>query len=194
MLIIPLISLYIAAIYVNQDDVAFVAAQDCLDIATKLGDHWAVAKAKQFLAILAIHARNYERAAHLAQEALRSFEENVDRWSVSVLCIEVLSLLAVTLRQFDQAQAWIERGLKAATEIDSKYWQQMAYWQLGYVAALQEQYTEAAVHWRTAMEFDQDMVGPNVTFGFTENIEWGERKLIGEYPHQLARRHGPDPY
>jgi predicted ATPase/DNA-binding CsgD family transcriptional regulator len=187
MMIVPLMSMFVTASVANAMDVAFSAAQDCLSLAAKFDDSWAIAKAKQFLTISAINNGDYANAERLADEALRIFEESGDKWSRSVLCIEVLSLLAITLRQFDQAKEWIERGLKAAEEIDFKYSQQMAYWQLGYVATLQENYAEAGKYWHKALSIGEDVIGSPVIIGFGGNgMEWGGRKLLGT-PGQLKR-------
>jgi len=181
MMIIPLISMFITASLVNEANIALGAAQDCLEVATRIGDGWAIAKAKQFLTIRAINDEDYVSAERMAHEALNTFEESGDRWSESVLCIEVLGLLAITLRQFDRAKEWIGRGLKAAEEIDFKYSQQMAYWQLGYVAALQENYAEASLHWNRALSMGEGILGGGTIIGFggTSNSgEWGGRILI----------------
>jgi tetratricopeptide (TPR) repeat protein len=99
-----------------------------------------------------------------------------------VLCIEVLSLLAVTLRRFDDAKAWIQRGLKAATEIDYKYSEQMAYWQLGYIATLQENYSEAAAHWNQARKIGEDVIGSPIVIGFSgTGIEWEDHAAVSGY-------------
>lgn len=181
MMIIPLISLFVTASQVNEIDLACAAARDCLELATRIDDHWAVAKAKQFLAIRAIMDANFQTAEHLAREALQTFERNGDKWSASVLCIEVLGLLAISLRDFDGGIVWIEQGLREAEEIDFKYSQQMAYWQLGFVATLQEDYPRAAIYWRKALELGEAAVGSPILMGFvgTSNSgEWGGRKLL----------------
>ena len=181
MLIIPLISLFITASQVNEVDVALGAAQDCLDVATRIGDHWAIAKAKQFLSITAIEAADYGTAGRMASEALTTFEDSGDKWSESVLCIEVLGLLAISQREFDRAKEWIVRGLNAAHEIDFKYAQQMAYWQLGYIAALQENYAEAGENWARAVKMGETILGGGTIIGFggtSNSVEWGGRVLI----------------
>jgi len=181
MMIVPLISLFITASIANAMDVAYSAAQDCLELAAKIGDTWAIAKAKQFLTISAIDKGDFASAKRLAHEALHIFDENSDKWSTSVLQIEVFGLLAISLREFDQAQEWIERGLSAAEEIDFRYSRQMAYWQLGYVAALQEKYGEAAMYWHKALGIGEDVIGSPVFIGFGGNgVEWGGRKLLGD--------------
>lgn len=181
MMIVPLICLFTTASQVNNQDIAVAAAQDCLEIATRLGDEWSIAKAKQFLTVRAIFDADHSAAERLAGEALDTFERNGDKWSSSALCIEVLGLLATTQRQFDRAAACIERGLRAAQDIDFKYSQQMAYWQLGFVATLQEDYARAGVYWRKALELGEAAIGSPVLIGFggTSNSgEWGGRKLI----------------
>ena len=150
-------------------------------MATRIDDSWAIAKAKQFLTISAIYDADFPNAERLAHEALSAFEENGDMWSESVLCAEVLALLAITLRYFDTAKAWIERGLKVAKDVDFKYSQQMAYWQLGYVAALQENYPEAGKYWREALTIGEEVIGTPIVIGFGGNgTEWGGRKLVGD--------------
>jgi predicted ATPase/DNA-binding CsgD family transcriptional regulator len=182
-MIIPLMSLFIAASLSAKSDVASWAAQTCLDIATAIGDTWAEAKAKQLLALRAIENEDYENAERLANEALAVFDASGDNWSKSIICIEVLGLLATNLRQLDVAQEWIERGLRAAEEIEFKYSIQMAYWQLGFLAALQENYSESARCWHKALQVGERIVGAAVFIGFggTSNSgEWGGRELIDQ--------------
>ena len=167
MMIIPLISLFITASQIPEEDsTSRQAALDCLAVATEIDDRWAIAKAKQFLAVRAIEDGEYEKAGLMAHEALMAFEANGDNWSISVVCIEVLGLLAIALRQFDIAKTWISRGLAAAKEIGFKYSIQTAYWQLGYVAALEENYGEAGSYWRKAMEVSDRMLGGRSFIGF----------------------------
>lgn len=181
MMIVPLICLFTTASQVNDQDIAVAAAQDCLEIATRLGDEWSIAKAKQFLTIQAIFDADHAAAERLAGEALDTFERNGDKWSSSALSIEVLGLLAITQRRFDRAAEWIERGLRAAQDIDFKYSQQMAYWQLGFVATLQEDYVRAGLYWRKALELGEAAIGSPIMLGFggsSNSGEWGGRKLI----------------
>lgn len=167
MKIVPLISLFITASQMpDENHTAHQAALDCLKIAMEIDDRWSIAKAKQFLAVLAIESGEYEHAARLADEALTAFGANGDNWSVSVLCTEVLGLLAITLKQFDAARSWIWKGLQAAEEIDFKYSIQTAYWQLGYVAALEENYGEAGVFWHRALAVSDRMLGGRSFIGF----------------------------
>ena len=180
-MIIPLISLFLTASQlIEEETVSLQAAQECLDIATEIDDQWAIAKAKQFLAIRAIEDGRFPEAERLADEALASFEANRDYWSSSVVCIEVLALLAITLQQYENAKAWIHKGLQAAEEIDFKYSIQTAYWQLGFVAALEENYTESARYWRKALAVSDRMLGARgfIGFGRRQGPEWGGRKLI----------------
>jgi tetratricopeptide (TPR) repeat protein len=173
MMIIPLMSMSITASLVNETDIAFAAGQEYLEVATQIEDGWGIAKAKQFLSIRAIKDSDYHSAELLTHEALNTFEENGDKWSESLLCIEVGSLLAIRLQQFDRAKEWIERGLKSADSIDFGYSRQMAYWQLGYVAALQENYVEAARYWQEAMKIGEDVVGLPIVIGFEgSGVEW----------------------
>jgi predicted ATPase/DNA-binding CsgD family transcriptional regulator len=181
MMIVPLISLFITASQVNAVDIALAAARECLEVATRIDDQWAVAKAKQFLTVRAIINADLQTAERLAREALDRFEKSGDKWSESVFCIEVLGLLAIARREFDQAMEWIERGLREAEDINFKYSRQMAYWQLGFVATLQEDYSKAAKYWRKALELGEAAIGSPILMGFvgTSNSgEWGGRKLI----------------
>lgn len=179
---VPLISLFITAIEVNDKQVASQAAEECLQVATRVGDQWGIAKAKQLLAIRAIDEQHFDQADQLGHEALEIFETNGDNWSASVLCIEVMGLLAITQRDFDIAKQWIEHGLRAAEEIDFKYSLQMAYWQLGFVEALQEHYSSAAAYWHKALGIGERVVGGKsiIGFGGSHSVgEWGGRELIG---------------
>ena len=65
MMIVPLISLFITASQVNDQNIAVAAAQDCLEIATRIGDEWSIAKAKQFLTIRAIFDADHATAERL---------------------------------------------------------------------------------------------------------------------------------
>jgi predicted ATPase/DNA-binding CsgD family transcriptional regulator len=180
-MVIPLISLCITAIQVRENEIASQAAEDCLEIANETGDPWSIAKAKQLLALCAIIGKNYERASQLGHEALTIFEECGDDWSKSILCIEVLGLLFTTLRDFAQAKRWMERGLNAAQEIEFDYSIQTAYWQLGYVEALQNNYVEAGRWWHKAMEVGEQILGSDcfIGFGGSNRVgEWGGRTLI----------------
>ena len=98
--IVPLISLIITAHQVNEVEIAVTAAHKCLELANRIGDEWAVAKAKQFLAIRAIMDSDLTTANRLAHETLNTFQKNGDKWSESMLCIEVLGLLATIRREF----------------------------------------------------------------------------------------------
>jgi predicted ATPase len=181
MMIVPLISLFTIASRMPEDELASrQAALDCLALATEIDDRWAIAKAKQFLAVKAIEDGEYEKAGRLAHEARMAFEANGDHWSISVVCTEVLGLLAIATLQFDHAKTWIRRGLEAAEEIDFKYSIQTAYWQLGYVAALEENYGEAGSYWRKALAVSDRMLGGRSFLGFghrMQSVEWVGRKL-----------------
>jgi tetratricopeptide (TPR) repeat protein len=166
MLIIPLMSLFITSCQLDEEGAPLQTAQDCLEIATRIGDPWAVAKAKQLLSVQAIGDEDCEGADRLAQEALATFDASGDNWSKSVLCIEVLGLLAIRQRQFESAKNWMQRGLKAAETIDFKCAMQIAYWQLGFVATLEENYAESALYWRKALEVAEQILGGATFLGF----------------------------
>ncbi len=178
LMIVPLISLCICALQLGKQQEAQEAAQSCLEIATNSGDSWGIAKAKQFLAVQAIDSRRYTRAKRLSQEALSIFEQHGDHWSESVVCIEVLGLLAIVQRQLDSAAQWIRRGLEAAEAINFDYSVQMAYWQLGYIEALRENFSRAGQHWEKALEVGGDRIlGTGVTIGFggtSRNSDWAK--------------------
>ncbi len=166
MMILPLISLFITSCLLDEQGVPLQTAQECLEIASRTGDEWAIAKAKLLLAVKAIGDGDYPQAAQLAQEALSTFETNGDNWSKSTLCTEVLGLLEIRLREFEAARKWIQQGLKAAEEIDFKYAIQTAYWQLGFVATLGENYVEAGRHWSKAFEVADQILGGTTFLGF----------------------------
>lgn len=167
MLVVPLLCLAATASQVMEEEaVSLEAAQACLDLAGELGDPWAAARARQFLALRAIEEGDYPRAEERAFAALTTFEANGDKWSTSVLCVDVLGLLAIRRRQFDTARAWMRRGLAAAEEIGFRYSIQTAYWQLGFVAALEDNYGEAAVHWLKAMSVGERMLSARGLIGF----------------------------
>lgn len=166
MLIIPLMSLFITSCLLDEAGVPLQTAQECLEVATRINDQWAIARARQLLAVRAIGEANYGEAERLAHEALATFDASGDNWSKSVLCTEVLGLLAIRLRQFDTAKVWIQHGLKAAEEIDFKYAIQTAYWQLGFVATLEEKYAEAGAYWKQAFEVADQILGGTTFLGF----------------------------
>ncbi len=181
-LIIPLMSVFIAACHLTEEEtLSLPAAEECLEVASKINDSWSIAKAKHLLAVRAIENRDYVKGESLAIDALTTFDANRDNWSSSVVCIEVLAFLAVTLQQYESANAWLNRGLKAAEEIDFRYSMQTAYWQLGYVAALQEDYVKAGVYWQKAMAISDRMLGGHSFIGFGRKhrgSSWGGRTLL----------------
>lgn len=188
MKIIPLISLFLIASRIPEGEaISRQAARECLEIATEIGDRWAIAKAKQFLAVMAIEAGEYEQAGPMAHEALAAFQASGDHWSISVVCIEVLGLLDISQRRFDSARAWIRRGLQAAEEIDFKYSIQTAFWQLGFIAALEENYAEAGSYWRKALAVSDRMLGGRGFLGFGSRA--GSR---GQGANLGARKPAPD--
>jgi len=174
MLLIPLISLCITAMRVNEKEVAISAARECLSVAEHTDDDWGIAKAKQLLAIGAIENKDYAQAEHLAQTALHIFEKRGDKWSESVLCIEVLGLLEITCRRLDNAIDCIKRGLTAAQVIDFEYSVQMAYWQMGYVEALRNNYLKAGEYWQKALASGDRVIGSKHMIGFGGSISSGD--------------------
>jgi len=180
-MVVPLMSLFLAASQVSLPDIALQAAHDCLRVAAAVGDEWGVARSKQMLAIRAIDSGAYNDARELAREALAIYEAHGDQWSESVLCIEVLALLAITLRHFDEAHMWIERGRAAAETIEFTYAVQMAYWQSGFIAALQNDYGKAGTCWQKALTVGEHIVGAKVAIGFSGSLKggiWGGRRLM----------------
>lgn len=177
MMIVPLISLFTTASQVDGKEAeARQAAQECLAIATALDDTWAIAKGKQFLAIQAIEEGDYAEGERLARDALLAFQQNGDNWSASVVCIEVLGYLAITRHEHDRAVEWIERGLAAAREIDFKYSIQTAYWQLGFVAALEGRYAESGKYWQAALAVSERMLGSKSFIGFVRTLGAGQSR------------------
>jgi predicted ATPase/DNA-binding CsgD family transcriptional regulator len=180
-MLVPLISLFITAVRVNDHQMISEAAEKCLRAAQQTGDAWGIAKAKQLRALKAIEDSDHELAAQVGREALKVFQELGDRWSESVLCIEVLGPLQISLHDFDQARDWIDRGLRAAQEIGFDYSIQMAYWQRGYIEALQGNYKQAGDHWQKALSIGDRVIGSKTMIGFGGSIssgEWGGRELI----------------
>ena len=112
---------------------------------------------------------DFAQAEQLAFDALAAFEAGGDQWSNSVLCIEVLALLAIRRRQFDAARAWLRRGLAAGEEIGFKDAIQTAYWQLGFVAALENNYGAAGIYWQKALGVGERMLGARGIIGFGRN-------------------------
>lgn len=170
LLIVPLLNLAATASQVmEQEAVALEAARACLELAIALDDRWAAARARQFLAIRAVEEDDFAHAEQFALAALAEMEASGDRWSMSVLCIEALGLLAIRRRQFDAAREWLRRGLATGEEIGFKYAIQTAYWQLGFVAALENNYGEAGVYWQKAMGVGERMLGARGFIGFGRN-------------------------
>jgi predicted ATPase/DNA-binding CsgD family transcriptional regulator len=180
MMVIPLISTIIAACHFNEVSVARQLAQECLDVALAREDAWGVGKASQFLAMMALDDGRFDDARQLALEALQVFVTSGDRWSMSILCIEVLGLMEIVRRDYDAARKWIQRGLDSAEEIDFDHSRQIAYWQFGYVEALQENYGAAARYWQMAQSIGDRIVGLKSIIGFSGSSnagEWGGRRL-----------------
>lgn len=180
MMIIPLICQFITACLLDEQGVPLRTAQELLEVATNLEDTWAIAKANQFLAVRAIEDGEFEKAERLAHEALAVFDDSGDNWSKSVVCIEALGLLAITLQQFEAAKDWMLKGLKAAEEIGFKYSIQSAYWQLGFIASLEGRYGEAGRYWREALRIADGILGSASVIGFggsSRVTEWGGRRL-----------------
>ena len=183
MMTVPMINAIIAACHFNERQFARQTAWECLQIAQERDDSWGMAKAQHFLSMMAFDDGDYDAARQLALDALHSSEIVGDRWSKSILCIEVLGLLETVQRDFDAARNWIQQGLEAAEEIDFDYSRQLAYWQFGYVEALQENYSAAARNWQLAKNIGDRIVGLKSIIGFsgTSNAgEWGGRRLIND--------------
>jgi hypothetical protein len=92
-------------------------------------------------------------------------------------------LLETVARDFDSARGWVQRGLDAAEEIDFDYSRQLAYWQFGYIEALQENYGGAARYWTMAQNIGDRIVGLKSIIGFSGSSnagEWGGRRLIND--------------
>ena len=176
-MVIPLISLFITARQVGETEMSVKAANACLNIATETGNQWGIVKAKQLLALRAIEEENYNTADDLANEALQICEAHGDRWSESVICIEVMGTVEILRQQYDIAQRWLFRGLKAAEAIDFKYAMQMAYFQLGYIAVLNNNYTNAAKHWHKALAVGERVMGGFAIVGFFGTEATGDYEL-----------------
>jgi predicted ATPase len=161
-----LISLFFTSGSVNQQEVSIQAANDCIQVATEIGDYWGIGVAKEWLALTAIHRKDFEEARRLANEALQIFIERGDRRSESILCTEVLGLLAITLQKYEEARAWVQKGIQAAEEIDFTYSLQTGYYQLGYIALLQENLSEAGKFWEKATRIGEG-ISPLFEFGFS---------------------------
>lgn len=181
--IVSLISTIIAACHFNESTVAHKAARECLEISLTQANTWGAAKARHFLATMAINDGHHDEAMKFALDALSSFEAIGDRWSMSILCIEVIGLLETVRRDFDAARQWIQRGLEAAEEAEFDYARQLAYWQFGYVEVLREDYVTAARYWRIAQHIGDRNVGWTSIIGFSgsSNLgQWGGRKLLSD--------------
>ena len=183
MMVIPLISKIIAACHFSETKIAHQTIQECLKIAQANNDLWGIGKVKQFLAMMAIDEGRCDVARQLALGALKSFEDNGDQWSKSILCIEVFGLIETIERNFDAAHQWIQRGLETAEAVKFTYSLQIAYWQFGYIEALQGNYSVAARYWRTALKIGDPINGLKSIIGFSGHNnagEWAGRKLISD--------------
>lgn len=176
-MVIPLISLFITARLVGETVISVKAANDCLRITTEAGNQWGIVKAKQLLALKAIEDEDYAVAGNLASEALQICETRGDRWSESMICIEVLGTIAILQQQYETAEEWLFRGLRAAEAIDFKYAMQMAYFQLGYLAVLNNDHTHAAKHWHKALEVGEGVMGGMAIVGFFGTATTGDYKI-----------------
>lgn len=172
-MIIPSISLTLTAIRCGDKRVARSAAEDCLTAAEAAAEDWGTAKARQLLALLAVQEGDLGRAEELAGAALESYQRRHDRWSESVLCIEVLGAMEIARRDLDSAEGWIRRGLQAARTLDFRYSIQMANWQLGYLEALRENYQGAGGYWQRALEVGDRVMGSKHVIGFGGSISSG---------------------
>jgi tetratricopeptide (TPR) repeat protein len=177
MLLVPLLGLFKTALQVGEPQVAYQSAEECLQIATEIQDLWGIVKAQHLFALLAIDARDYEVASAYATSALKTCKRRNDRWSEGMLCIEVLATIAIHQKAYGQAREWLEQGLEAAASIHFVYAVRAAYFQLGYVAVLSNDFSEAAQQWNKALAInDQVSLG---TTGF-----WG-KEIAGDYPASL---------
>lgn len=172
-LLVPLLGLFKTSTQVGEFQVAHRSAEECLEIATDLQDMWGIVKAHHLLALIAIDDRNYELASRLAHSALNICKIRRDRWSESTLCIEVLATISIHQKQHEQARAWLGQGLEAAASIHYAHAKRAAYFQLGYVAVLSNNYAEAAMHWNNALAIsDQVSLGTTGFFGKEIEGEW----------------------
>jgi tetratricopeptide (TPR) repeat protein len=159
MMVMPLMSLFVTAYRVGEDVVLVQAANECLEIATTLGDSWSVVKAKQLLALYAIKVEQFQDAERFGNEALAICENLGDRWSLSALCIEVMSTIAIRREEYQRACQWLNQGLQIAIATDLTNAIQLAYFQLGYVAALQGNFQEAGKYWHQALRIADYFIG-----------------------------------
>jgi predicted ATPase/DNA-binding CsgD family transcriptional regulator len=173
-LLVPLLGLFKTAMQVNEPEIALECSLKCLELATEIQNLWGIVKAHHMLALMAIDNRNYERANQLAHTALEICKTQSDYWSESVLCIEVLATIAIYQKQYQQAQQWLEQGLAAATSIDYVYVMRAAYFQLGYVAILSNNYPESARYWNKALA-----ISHQVSLGTTGFLG---KAIAGDYP------------
>lgn len=164
--------LFVTSCLRDEDDVALQSAQECLMLATRLGDGWSVARAQQLLAIKAIGEGDLAHAEQLAHESLLAFETLGDNWSKSLVYIDVLSLLAVRCGHIERARQWLHMGLEAARSLDFVCAIQKAFWQLGYLAALEGNYAGSAFHWREAMQVAEQPMGGTTFLGFGGSRRW----------------------
>ena len=176
-MVIPLMGLFITARQVGETDVSIQAAHDCLDIATEMNDQWGMVKAKQLLALRAIEEADYEVAERLGNEALAICQSRGDRWSECVICIEVMGTIAILRQRYTLAEQWLFHGLQAAEAIEFRYAMQMAYFQLGYVAVLQEDFASSARYWHQALDVSDHVIGGFAIVGFFGSASTGDYEL-----------------
>lgn len=172
LLLLALHCLMITSCIRDEEDAALQAAQECLTIAARTGDWWAIANAQQMLAVKAISDGDLAQAERLASAALEAFDAHGDDWSSSIVCIDVLSLAAIRANRHDHARRWLRKGLAAAESLGFVCAMQKAHWQLGFVAALEENYVEAARDWHRAMQVNEQMLGGATFLGFGGSRRW----------------------
>lgn len=173
-LLVPLLGLFKSAVQVNESAIALECAEECLEIATEIDDMWGVSNAKHLLALMAIDERDYELARELAHSALDICKALSNYRSESMLCIEVLATIAIHQKQYEQARQWLKQGIEAATSIRYVQAMRAAYFQLGYVAVLSNNYSEAATHWNKALAISDQL--SLITTGFLG------KEIMGDYP------------
>jgi hypothetical protein len=109
-----------------------------------------------------------------------------DRWSESTLCIEVLATVAIIKQQYQVARQWLQQGLEAAASLDFVYAVRTAYFQLGYISVLNNDYSNAAAYWNKAIMLGDQGVGSIVATGF-----FG-KAISGDYQVNLQNQINPD--
>lgn len=155
------------------------------------------AQLKAALAYFLIRHRRPERAVELAAEALKVAEQ-VDDTALAQECIAILGGARMTLGQWADAQAWVQRALALAQRLGAVRDVASAQGNLGLITALLGRFDDARGHFREAIALHHELGNPvgvaraMCNLGFVEVARgaWGDAVLPLHEARQFALAHG----